>query len=418
MMKPLAKSRIHLLLALLLALLLSAFASIASAAAPDYRVDYLVGFIPDDGVATVAIEIIPGSGRAQRLRFSIDPKRHHDFEGDGRLDVGDKQVTWRPPKSGGTLRYRYRVDRRRDAGEYDARMTDDWALLRIDRLIPSVAVLAPDKAVSIATLRFRLPPGWTNVDVGYRFDDKADAYRIANPGRRFQRPLGWMIAGQVGTRREFIEEMEVSVAAPKGDTLRRNDVLAIVNSVALSMRDAFDRLPDKLLIVGAGDPMWRGGLSGPNSLFLHAERPLISENATSTLVHEMVHVTTRIRGAGSDDWIAEGLAEFYSIELLRRSGLISESRADKAFGWMERHGRSVRQLRAKSSSGPRTARAVTLFKALDDEIRAATDSDKDLDDVVQRLLDRGPVSATMLGEAVEKVIGRPARAMKKDLIGP
>ena len=43
----------------------------------------------------------------------------------------------------------------------------------------------------------------------------------------------------------------------------------------------------RLLIVSAGDPMWRGGLSGPSSMFLHSDRPLISENRTSTLLHEL-----------------------------------------------------------------------------------------------------------------------------------
>ena len=53
-------------------------------------------------------------------------------------------------------------------------------------------------------------------------------------------------------------------------------------------------------VVGAADPMWRGGLSASNSLFLHADRPLISENGTSTLVHELTHVITRVRGADGD----------------------------------------------------------------------------------------------------------------------
>ncbi len=399
---------------LLLSLSLLAFAALA--APPTYRVDYLVGFEPDTGEATVALTVEPGSGYPQRLRFSIDPERHHGFDGDGRLAIEPAEVTWRPPRDGGALRFRYRVDRLRDPGEYAARMTEAWALLRIDRLIPPVAVLAPNQAVSEATLRFALPPGWSNVDVGYRFDPALGGFPIRNAGRRFQRPLGWMIAGQVGTRREFIDDMEVSVAAPKGDGLRRNDVLAVVNSSAPALRDALGRLPDKLLIVGAGDPMWRGGLSGPNSLFLHADRPLVSENGTSTLVHEMFHVSSRIRGARADDWIAEGLAEFYSIELLRRSGLISESRADKAFGWMANHGRSIRALQARNSAGPRTARAVTLFKALDDEIRRRTDERRDLDDVVQRLLDRGRVSTAMLRAAAADVIGAPAAALQTPLL--
>ena len=39
-------------------------------------------------------------------------------------------------------------------------------------------------------------------------------------------------------------------------------------------------------------------------------------------MHELTHAVTRIRGARNEDWIAEGLAEFYSIELPRRAGLL------------------------------------------------------------------------------------------------
>lgn len=109
---------------------------------------------------------------------------------------------------------------------------------------------------------------------------------------------------------------------------------------------------------------------GPRSLYLHADRPILSENGTSTLIHELVHVVTRVRGEAGDDWIAEGLAEFYSIRLMRRSGLLTETRADKdAFDWMRNHGKAIKTLHAERSFGPRTARAVTLLRALDAEIR-------------------------------------------------
>ena len=44
--------------------------------------------------------------------------------------------------------------------------------------------------------------------------------------------------------------------------------------------DIFPDFPERVLVVSAGDPMWRGGLSGPGSLYIHAERPLISGNGT------------------------------------------------------------------------------------------------------------------------------------------
>jgi hypothetical protein len=395
--------------------LLGATIASAAAVAPQYTVEYRVGFLPDSGEATVAIRLQAGNGHAERLRFSIDRERHHAFQGDGRIAGKGDRLTWYPPAEGGELRYRYRVDHPRN-GAFVARMTERWALLRIDRLVPPVAVLARKGAVSTATLRFDLPPGWNGAEVGYRFDSERSLFPIDNPGRRFQRPLGWMIAGDIGMRREQIDDFEVVVAAPRGAAMRRNDLLAIVNATALELREAFGRLPPKLLIVGAGDPMWRGGLSGPGSLFLHADRPLISENGTSTLVHELVHVISGIRGTANHNWIAEGIAEYYSIELLRRSGLLSESRAERAFAWMENHGRRVKGLAAANSSGPRTARAVSLFHALDGEIRAASNGSRDLDDLLRPLVGRGRIGPVTLREAAQALLGRPSKVLATALI--
>lgn len=389
----------------------------AALAAPEYRVDYRVGFDPEAGEALFAMTVIPGDGRLQRLRFTIDPERHSAIKADGRLTRKDARYTWRPPAEGeATLRFRYKVDRRRDGNTYDARITDDWALLRADRLFPPASTIAPDGAVARARLAFDLPEGWTNEELGYPFSDSLERFLIDNPGRRFQQPLGWMIAGQVGTRRDLIDGMEVVVAAPKGDALRRNDVLAMLNTSATEVRAAFGRLPEKLLIVGAGDPMWRGGLSGPSSLYLHSDRPMISENGTSALLHEVVHVVTRIRGAKGQDWIAEGFAEFYSIRLLQRAGLISEPRAEKAFEWMRDHGKSVQRLSATSSSGKRTARAVTLLHELDAEIRKASKGEKDLDDVTRQLVGRGRISLAELEEAVDGVLGRPSKVLRSGVL--
>ncbi len=392
--------------------LLTCATALRAAEAPSYRVEYSVGFLPASGEATVTIRIEPGTGRAQRLRFSIDGERHRGFSGDGEISRKGDKLTWRPGKGPAELRYRYRVNRERSDGEFDARMTADWALFRADRLIPSVAVIAPDAAVAKATLRFVLPDGWSGVETAYLINDAKTAYPINNPGRRFQRPLGWLLVGDIGARREQLDDMQVAVAAPKGDALRRNDVLAVMNTVVPEMRNAFDRLPAKVLIVGAGDPMWRGGLSGPGSLFLHADRPLISENGSSTLIHELVHVVTGIRGAADDDWIAEGVAEFYSIELLRRSGLLSESRADRAFAWMRSHGRKVKTLYAKRSYGRRTARAVTLLHELDLEVRQRSKQKRDIDDLIRPLVGTGRISTDDLRESAEKLLGAPSKVLQ------
>ncbi|MCZ8319061.1 MAG: hypothetical protein O9303_09640 [Silanimonas sp.] len=390
----------------------------AAAQRTSYDVDYRVAFLPAEGVADVSLTHTPRSGRAVSLAMRFDPVRYSRVRAEGgRLVQAGDRWTWEPdPRKASTLRWRYRIDHQRRGGGYDARMTRDWVIVRGDDLFPAMAARTTRGADSDARLRFALPPGWTNVDTPYRHSRDRDAFVVVNPERRFDRPVGWMIAGQVGTRREFIDGFEVSIAGPKEDEVRRNDKLAFINLVAPEMEAAFGDLPSKLLIVSAGDPMWRGGLSGPRSLFIHSDRPLISENGSSTLVHELVHMVTRVRGAEGDDWIAEGTAEYYSITLLNRAGLLSDARRDRAFDWMANHGRGVRTLVGARSWGPQTARAVILFRDLDAEIRARTGGRKSLDDVMKRLVELREVSREDLDEVVREVAGRPSDVLQSRLL--
>ena len=390
----------------------------AASARSEYDVVYTVQFLPDAGQAQVTIAITPGEGSARELAFDMPEDRYTLVKGDGEVTRKGDTLTWTPVRSdkASKLRYRYRIDHQRRDGGYDARITADWAIVRGDDLVPSARVRASKGADSRARLRFVLPKGWTNVDTPFMRSRDGKSFVVVNPDRRFDRPIGWIIAGAVGTRREYLGDTEVSVAGPKGDVVRRNDMLAFFNNLVPEFEQAFGKLPPKLLIVSAGDPMWRGGLSGPRSLFLHADRPLISENGTSTLTHELTHVITRIRGADGDDWIAEGLAEFYSIELLRRAGLLSEARADKAHAWMANHGRSVKSLHSDRSHGPRTARAVQLLRELDAEIRIRTKGKRSLDDLVKVLIPLREISREDLREQVEKLTGAPSQVLVTPLL--
>ncbi|MFY2763593.1 hypothetical protein [Arenimonas sp. MALMAid1274] len=406
---------------LLMALLFAATSTsaLAATARTEYDVVYTVQFLPASGEAQVSLRLVPGKDGSglRQLQLAMPSARYSQVKGDGEVVRKGSTVTWTPPRDKPSrLAWRYKIDHQRSDGGYDARITADWVIVRGDDLIPRASVRATKGADSRARLRFVLPKGWTNVDTPFLMSRDGKSFVVVNPERNFDRPIGWVIAGAVGTRREQLGDMEVSVAGPKGDVIRRNDMLAFFNNLVPEFRQAFGELPPKLLIVSAGDPMWRGGLSGPRSLFLHADRPLISENGTSTLTHELTHVITRIRGADGDDWIAEGLAEFYSIELLRRAGLLSEARADKAQAWMANHGKAVKTLTRNRSAGPRTARAVQLFNALDAEIRARTKGKRSLDDVVRALIPLREVSREDLREQVQRLTGAPSKVLATPLL--
>lgn len=391
------------------------FTGIAAASTPHFDVDYHVAFLPKEGAAQVTISLKPDDARVSRLVFTMPEKRYSQIQGDGVIARDGKYLTWEPPRKGGELSYRYRIDKKRKNGAYDARITRDWVIVRGDGLVPPARVTTTRNARSNAMLYLELPPGWSHADTPWQAQD--DGFVVVNSQRALARPTGWMIAGNIGTRTDVVEDMKISVAAPKDLSIHRMDLLALVTATTPFMLEAFEQLPEKILIVRAGDPMWRGGLSGPRSLWMHADRPLISENGSSTLMHEIIHVVTRIRGTAGDDWISEGIANYYGMEMLRRAGLLSQTRFDKAIGWMRRHGRDIKTLTADHSAGRRTARAVALLVDLDAEIRERTNGDVNLDPVTRALMRDGErVSRIDLRKAVEEVLGGPSKVLRTPLL--
>ena len=77
------------------------------------------------------------------------------------------------------------------------------------------------------------------------------------------------IPGGISAERELREHHQIG---PQGHGVRRQDILAMLRWTLPKLRRILGQLPERLTVVSAGDPMWRGGLSAPRSLFLHAER--------------------------------------------------------------------------------------------------------------------------------------------------
>jgi hypothetical protein len=401
---------------LLSAVLLSLAAPAWSATRVD--LDYHVTFLPESDQAEVRVTVAKGE-RINSLDFNLgDEGAYSDFKADGEWrQEGASRGIWQPGKGASTLSYKVKVSHPR--GErYDARMTPDWALMRGDDLIPSARLDQKDKTELVARLQFELPSGWNGVETGWPRIGK-NKFRIDNPQRKFDRPTGWILAGKIGTRRATLGETDVTIAAPVGEGMRRMDVLTLLTFIWPEAQAVFPRDPAKLLIVGAGDPMWRGGLSAPNSYYMHTDRPLVSENGTSSLVHELVHVFTRISATDDSDWITEGLAEYYAIELMRRAGGLSEDRYQKIREHLVRWSKPVKSLRTSRSSGPVTARAVLLLQELDREIRQTTKGEhqRSLDDVTRGLMRLDKVTTRDFVEIVENVMGgRSPKALDTALL--
>jgi hypothetical protein len=389
----------------------------AEPAASVYELDYEARFRPAEERIDVSLTVRQPRHLLREVRFSFDPGRYRDFTGDGEIAVADDEVTWRPPVAGGELRYRFLPDHRRRGDGYDSLLRDDWAVFRGDDLLPPAATTALKKARSKARLRMSGPDGWSFISAYPRSKKAADWFVVDRPDRRFDRPVGWMAAGQLGVRWATIADRQVAVAGPVGHGVRHLDLLAFLRWNLPELVEVFRNFPQRLLVVSAGDPMWRGGLSGPDSLFIHADRPLISGNGTSTLLHELLHVAQSYRAERDEDWIVEGLAEFYTLEIMQRSGTISARRQERGLDQLAEWAGESESLEGRRSAGARTARGVLVMEALDAELRRRSDGRRSLDDVARALAKNGEsVSLERLRQVAADLVDGPLAALSDEAL--
>lgn len=372
--------------------------------APSYSVRYDAQILPGQGTASVRIRVRQEESLLRELSFTIDPERHFDFSAETGLEIEGDRVVWFVPPDGGELSYTVQIDHLRDPARYDARLTQNFALFRGEDLFPSARSRRWKGSRGVFSLRVRVPPEWTVVTPHGK--KRKGVFAIRERGRALDQPEGWILAGKLQVLREEIAGVEVTVANPRGDAFRARDLLALLRWTLPELQALIPKLPKRLLLVGADDPMWRGGLSGPNSIFLHSDRPLIDTDWSSPLIHELLHVATEARGAAGADWIVEGLAEYYALELLRRSGTIGEGDHQSALDNLEKRGKGAKVLAGESATGEVTARAVTIFRELDQEIRARSEGRRSLDDVV-RAIAKNPeaVEPKAFRELTEEVAG-------------
>ena len=396
---------------ILLAVFVLAGCGVSDSADADNEREYSVHFTisPDPATSTVRVQlrVRQPSALFRELTFPAN-ESVTDVRGDGQLATDADQVRWMPPPTGGTLSWRITVYNERGDNGFDAYLGREWGIFRLEDLIPRARTRTLRGAESITTMQFELPAGWSAVS---EYSSASTPIAVNRDGRRYDEPAGWVAVGALGVRRETIAGTRVAIAGPEDHGVRRMDMLALLNWTLPELNAVLpDALP-RLTVISAGDPMWRGGLSAPASLFLHADRPLISENGTSALLHEVMHVALGLEARDGFDWIVEGLAEYYAIELLRRGRAITPERAETAMRWQAKWGQEASTLCGPVSSGSITARAVTVFAALDRELRDKSDST--LDDLLPILVD-SPANLEALNAAAERVLGSPSDALHID----
>lgn len=394
--------------AILSSLLLAARpAGVAAAGRETFAVDFVVTIRRSDpGTVHVRWELTGGE-EVRYFSFEAPPDRFGDFAASGELTLEGGRATWKPGGPYGHLSYRVKIDHRRgDHGRFDSYAGNDWAIVRARDLFPKIRFdNEPGKdgqePRSRSRLVFRLPSGWRSVAAHPALS--AGVFRIESP-YILSRPSGWLALGNVDVARQEIDGVMVRIARAPGSNLPVDPIYALLSDALPRLRRIFRVMPPEILIVSAGDPMFRGGLSAHQSLFLHGDRPLRTPDKTSPVLHELFHVVQPFQGAKDADWLVEGLAEYYSLELQRRAGSLSAAGFTKGLRSFSRHGLWGADLTRQTDNAATNNSAPLVLWALDQRIQRATAGKKRLDDVVSLL--EGEVTTADFRAAVAKVSGK------------
>ncbi|MGC3892437.1 hypothetical protein [Pseudomonas urmiensis] len=396
-------------------LLVLGLAACTPAWAKKVDLDYQVRLLPSTSQAEVRLTLADGSA-VRSLDFDLGKTgAYSEFHADGQWQQQGERGVWRPAPGETSLSYRVQLDQKPHGGAYESRITPHWAVFRGDQLVPPARLDQQDGTELVARLAFELPAGWKSVETAWPRIGK-QKFRIDNVSRLFDRPTGWMLAGNLGSRRARLGETDVTVAAPQGQGMRRMDTLTLLTFVWPQVQAVFPRNPPKLLLVGARDEMWRGVLTGHNSLFLHSNRPLIGDSGNSPLLRELVQVFAQINDRDGSDWIGESLTDYYANELLRRAGGVSDDRYQAWQARLQKLGSKVTRLRGNQADPGQVARGVQLLQALDREIRLHTQNKRSLDDVARALMRVPSVNTEEFIQLSESVLGRQSEVLQSKLL--
>lgn len=375
-----------------------------------FAIDYIVTIGRKHlGTAQVRWEL-SGVEEIKHLRLEFPAERLDGFQGTGTLEPIPGGLRWTPGGPYAHLSYRARINHLRGQHErYDSYAGPDWIVTRARDLFPRIAIESyprdsgPPK--SRARLLFRLPSGWQSATAFPAVG--TNAYVLEEPGKILDRPRGWFALGKLERAHHEIGELMVQVARLPGSVLSSQDLFRLLEATLPAMQKLLFATREQVLVVSAPDPMWHGGISGENSFFMHSQRPLRTADKTSPYLHEFFHVLQPYKPSADADWIEEGLAEFYSLELQRRAGLIDAAAHGRALGYFERFGKWNVDLTQQRDNAATNNSAPLVMYALDQRIQRATAGKKRLDDVVSQLAkEGGDVSTQRFLRVVNTVSGK------------
>lgn len=360
----------------------------ARAETETYSIEYLVRISPHRPRTAQVRWNLAGIEEVNRIRLEVDAERHREFRGSGDLEKTEDEILWYPRGPYGHLEYEVPLRHRRSEGKgFDSYASRDWVLTRARDLFPpthiDIDLEVEPMPRSRSRVRFRLPRAWKSATAMEQ--ESTHVFRPARSGRWLDRPRGWIALGRMDRFDQRIANLDVGLVAPRGVKFAREDVLHLYEKALPSLIGLLSRVPPRLLVVVGPDPMWRGGISGERSLYLHADRPIRTPDRTSPPLHEAFHVLAPFRPGEDGVWITEGLAEFYSLELQRRTNLLAPRDFRRGLRSFRRWGRWNVNLSSDRSLAVTNNSAPYVIAAIDEWIRDRTKGEQSLDDVVREI---------------------------------
>jgi hypothetical protein len=385
----------------------------AMALRPTYGVDYVVRVSARDPGRARVRWLFAGIDEIESFRLVFRDDRTTGVTGTGRLAWQGRTLHWTPGGPYAHLGYTVTIDHVRPPGaRFDSHAADGWIATRALYLFPEINVsfrAAATAARARARLLLHLPQGWRSATALARLGH--DAFAVEEPGKRFERPRGWLLLGHIARHRRTIAGSEVTVAVAPGSGLDVHRLFHLYTRAMPLLADVLGPPPPRLLVVSAPDPMWHGGLSGEDSFFVNGHIPLRSRDRTSSYLHELFHVWQPFRPGTDGRWITEGLAEYYSLVLQERAGRLSPRGVARGIALLRRHGRWGVDLSRTREPAALNDSAPLVMHELDRLIRRESAGHRSLDDAVRKLVRAGgTVTTASWLHAVSRVAGKDLTA--------
>lgn len=354
--------------------------------------------------ATVDVELLGGNEILKVVWREIDPEWFHRFSATGRLLQNDpRQWTWYPDGITGHFRYAVMLNQPRNVKGFDSYHGGSWVLTRTSNLFPIKRFTSRKPVRSLTRVRFQLPQGWQVVTAMRPVTN--DTVEARDRGNALTAPYGWVLLGDLDIHRFTVASTEVTVAAPRVMQYSAGPLIDLLRRVLERLAITVHAIPERITVVVGPDPLWRGGLSGEDSLYLNHNLPLIASDYTSTVVHELFHIAQGFRKADEQaDWIVEGLAEYYSLRVLREIRELPRSRFVKGIRKFDRQGLWGRNFLSTTQRDVLYNAAPLVMFYIDELIREATKGEATLRTVVKQLgTAESRVSTRTFQDALERV---------------